>query len=409
MKYILVIGDGMADNPIESLGGKTPLEYAKKPLIDELAKKSELGSVINCPAGLPAGSETAIMSIFGCNPKEYFTGRAPLEGAATGMKFAPGDVAYRCNMVTLEDCGKPYEQKKILSHSAGSIEGGVSDEIVSMLFNHPDFKPLADKAGMSINLGHSFRHIAVQHKADIKGIKLLPPHDHLGEEIGSLLPSGCDNAATIRELMKKAHEVLDRHPLNEKLRAQGKMPANGIWIWAEGYASPLPSFVEAFGQEGGVISAVPLCHGIAALTGLTPVTVEGATGELDTNLENKVTATIKVLEKHNFAALHFEAPDECTHNGDLPGKLQAIEWLDSRVVNPLKSAFEEHGWDYRMLILSDHKTLTSTRGHDAAPVPYMIYDSRRDLGKGLSYTEANAATGCFEPDGYKLMSRLFEL
>jgi 2,3-bisphosphoglycerate-independent phosphoglycerate mutase len=408
MKYVLVIGDGMADNPVPELGGKTPLEYAKKPVIDAMCAKSELGSVVNCPKGLPAGSETAIMSIFGCDPRKYFTGRAPLEAAATGLKLAPGDVAYRCNMVALEDADKPWEEKKILSHSAGSIDGGVSDEIVTMLFNHPDFRPLADKAGMTINLGHSFRHIAVQKGADIKGIKLIPPHDHLGEVIGPLLPSGCPNADVLKALMKKAHEILDHHPLNEKLRAAGRMPANGIWFWAEGSAAAMPNFVEAYGEEGGVVSAVPLCHGIAALTGLEPVFVEGATGEIDTNLENKVAATIEVLERHNFACLHFEAPDECTHNGDLKGKIQGVEWLDSRVVAPLKKSFEEHGWDYRMLILSDHKTLTSTRGHDGDPVPYMIYDSRKSQGSGLSYTEANGLKGPFVPDGSRLMGMLFE-
>jgi 2,3-bisphosphoglycerate-independent phosphoglycerate mutase len=408
MKYVLVIGDGMADNPVPELGNKTPLEYAKKPDIDAMCAKSELGSVVNCPKGLPAGSETAIMSIFGCDPREYFTGRAPLEAAATGLKLAPGDVAYRCNMVALEDSDKPWEEKKILSHSAGSIDGAVSDEIVTMLFSHPDFKPLADKAGMSINLGHSFRHIAVQKGADIKGIKLIPPHDHLGEVIGPLLPSGCQNAETLKELMKKAHEILDHHPLNDKLRAEGKMPANGVWFWAEGSAAAMPNFVEAYGEDGGVVSAVPLCHGIAALTGLEPVFVEGATGEIDTNLENKVAATIKVLERHNFACLHFEAPDECTHNGDLKGKIQGIEWLDTRVVLPLTKSFAQHGWDYRMLILSDHKTLTATRGHDGDPVPYMIYDSRKNSGSGLSYTEANGLKGPFVDDGSRLMNMLFE-
>lgn len=408
MKYVLVIGDGMADNPVPELGGLTPLEYAKKPLIDALCARSVLGSVINCPKGLPAGSETAIMSIFGCDPKKYFTGRAPLEAAATGLKLAPGDVAYRCNMVTLEDSDKPFEEKKILSHSAGSINGDVSDEIVTMLFNHPDFKPLAEKAGLSINLGNSFRHIAVQKGAEIKGIKMIPPHDHLGEVIGPLLPSGCENAATLTALMQKAHAILDHHPLNEKLRAAGKMPANAVWFWAEGSAAAMPNFVQAYGEEGGVVSAVPLCHGIAALTGLEPIHVEGATGEIDTNLENKVAAAVGVLEKHNFVCLHFEAPDECTHNGDLKGKIQGIEWLDSRVVAPLTKAFAEHGWEYRMLILSDHKTLTSTRGHDGDPVPYMIYDSRRDTDCGLSYTEKNGEKGPLLPEGDKLMGLLFE-
>ena len=399
----------MADNPVEELGGKTPLEYAEKPVIDEMCAKSVLGSVVNCPKGLPAGSETAIMSIFGCDPKKYFTGRAPLEAAATGIKLAPGDVAYRCNMVTLEDApDKAFEDKKILSHSAGSIDGDVSDEIITMLFEHPVFRALADRAGMSINLGHSFRHIAVQKGADISGIKLIPPHDHLGEVIGPLLPSGCANAEVLKELMKTAHDILDTHPLNERLRYMGEMPANGIWFWAEGSAAAIPNFVEAYGEEGGVVSAVPLCHGIAALTGLEPVHVEGATGEIDTNLENKVAAAIEVLERHNFVCLHFEAPDECTHNGDTSGKLQSIEWLDSRETAPIVAWLRDQGEPFRILLLSDHKTLTSNRAHDGDPVPFLLYDSREPVRSGLSYTEANGLrTGVFLPEGTALMDLLF--
>ena len=331
MKYILVIGDGMADNPVPSLGGLTPLEYAQKPFIDSLAARGEVGSVLNVPRNLPAGSDTAIMSIFGCDPNLYYTGRAPLEAAATGIKLNPGDVAYRCNMVTYEEGDMPFEEKRILSHSAGSIDGEASDEIVTALFNDPEFAPLAAKAGMSVNLGHSFRHIAVQAQADIKGIRLAPPHDHLGEKIGAILPSGCANAETLLELMKTANRILEHHPLNEKLRAQGKMPANGVWFWAEGTAVKLPDFKAATGHDGTVVSAVPLCHGIAALTGLSFVCPEGATGEKDTSYENKLQAALDILEEHDFAAIHVEAPDECTHNGDLEGKLEAIGWPDTRM------------------------------------------------------------------------------
>ena len=409
MKYILVIGDGMADNPVPELGGKTPIEYAKTPMMDKLAEKGELGSVLNVPKGLPAGSDTAILSIFGCDPNYCYTGRAPLEAAATGIKLDPGDVAYRCNMVAYEDCDKPFEEKRILSHNAGSIEGDVSDEIITMLFSDPEFKAAAEKAKMHVNPGHSFRHIAVQKAADVKGIKLIPPHDHLGEQIGALLPSGCENAEVLKQLMILSHKILDKHPLNMKRRAEGKLPANGIWFWAEGTAVKLPGFFEHYGKKGGVISAVPLCHGIAALTGLDMITVEGATGELETNLEGKVDAAIDILKNgEEFAAVHVEAPDECTHNGDTEGKLKAIEYLDSRVIGPLCEKLKAQGWDYRMLILSDHKTLTSTRGHDGDPVPYILYDSREAAGSGLPYSEKNGLKGPMIGAGIELMGRLFE-
>ncbi len=408
MKYILVIGDGMADNPVEALGGLTPLEYAKKPFIDELAAKGEVGSVLNVPYGLPAGSDTAIMSIFGCDPNLYYTGRAPLEAAATGIKLNAGDVAYRCNMVTYEQGDMPFEERKILSHSAGSIEGEVSDEIVTALFNDPEFAALAEEAGMSVNLGHSFRHIAVQAQADIKGIKLIPPHDHLGEKIGPLLPTGCENAAVLRELMVKANEILEKLPQNAELIAQGKMPANGVWFWAEGTAVALPDFEQKNGHTGAVVSAVPLCHGIAALVGLGIVCPEGATGEIDTNYENKMQAVLDILEENDFAAVHVEAPDECTHNGDLEGKIQAIEWLDTRMLRPMTAALDAKGWDYRILFLSDHKTLTATRGHDGDPVPYLLYDSTEDTKNGLPYTEASGLKGPQVDAGVRLMGLLFE-
>jgi len=410
MKYVLVIGDGMADNPVPELGDKTPLEYASTPEMDALASRGVMGSVKNCPDSLPAGSDTAITSIFGCDPLTYYTGRAPLEAAATGIKLKTGDIAYRCNMVCFEDIDAELSEKKILSHSAGSIEGKESVTIVQALFEDPEFSAAAEKAGVAIYPAESFRHIAVQKGADATGMKLIAPHDHLGEAAGQYLPSGSDNAQALKELMILAHEKLNHHPLNQKRRSQGKMPANGVWFWAEGTAVELPSFTEQFGKTGGVVSAVPLCHGIAALTGLEPIFVEGATGELDTNYEGKVTAAIEVLEEHEFAAVHIEAPDECTHNGDLKGKLQAIEWLDSRVVGPLVQGLSDKGWDFRMLILSDHKTLTSTRGHDGEPVPFLLYDSRTNTKSGLTNCERDGAKGEYYPDGaHACMRLLFEL
>jgi 2,3-bisphosphoglycerate-independent phosphoglycerate mutase len=408
MKYVLVIGDGMADNPVAELGGKTPLQYAKKPALDRLASMGLTGSVRTVPEGLPPGSDTAILSIFGCDPRICYTGRAPLEAAAGGVKLLPGDVAYRCNMVTFEDTGAPFEEKKIVSHSAGSIEGEVSAELVRALFDQPRFRALALSAGMRVYPALSFRHIAVQRGADIDGIVLTPPHDHLGETIGPILPLGCGNAAILKDLMVEAHEILMHHPVNEERRVAGKLPANGIWFWAEGTAVALPQFTRVYGKTGGVVSAVPLCHGIAALTGLDMVTVEGATGELDTNYEGKVDAAMEVLKTHDFAAVHVEAPDECTHNGDLKGKLEAIERLDSRVVAPLIRRLDMSAFSYRMLILSDHKTLTSTRGHDGDPVPFILYDSRKDLAAGGSYSEAEGQQGPYVDDGTKLMGMLFE-
>lgn len=410
MKYILIIGDGMADNPVESLGGKTPLQAVNKPGIDALAAKGEVGNVKNVPAGLPAGSDTAILSIFGCDPNVCYTGRAPLEAAASGVKLQPGDVAYRCNMVCYEDGDMPFEEKRILSHSAGSIEGEESIAIINALWETPEFRAAADRAGMTVRPDPSFRHIAVQHGADVAGIRLIPPHDHLGEAIGSLLPGGCANAQVLKELMRLAHEILDHHPLNEARRAAGKMPANGIWFWAEGTAVALPNFYETYHKKGGVISAVPLCHGIAALTGLDMIHVDGATGELETNYEGKVDAAVAQLcGGADFVAIHVEAPDECTHNGDLPGKLRAIEWLDSRVTTPLLEKLKEKGVEeYRLLMLSDHKTLTSTRGHDGDPVPYLLYDSRRDSGFGGTYDEDTGMRGRAVAAGVALMGMLFE-
>lgn len=410
MKYILVIGDGMADHPLDTLGGRTPLEASKKDAIDDLARHGILGSVRNVPEGFAPGSDTAIMSIFGCSPRKYFFGRAPLEAAASGIKLAPGDACYRCNMVTYADEDVPFGHKHIVSHSAGSIEGRESDELVTMLFDHPDFRPLAEQAGMVIHKGSSFRHLAVQSHVDIRGIKLAPPHDHLGEEIDPILPTGCPNADVLRELMRRAFDILDQHPINVARRAAGKLPANGVWFWAEGSAVALDSFWDKYHKTGTVISAVPLCFGIARLSGLDIREVEGATGELETNYEGKVAAALDELHNgKDFVAVHVEAPDECTHNGDLPGKLQAIEWLDSRVVGPITQALADEGTDFRLLILSDHKTLTATRGHDADPVPYLLYDSRKDTGLNLPYCEESGLKGTAYAAGAPvLMRKLFE-
>jgi len=408
MKYVLVIGDGMADDPAEILGGLTALEKANIPNMDRLAQEGILGSVRNCPEELPAGSDTAILSIFGCDPRKYYTGRAPLEAAAQGIKLKEGDLAFRCNMASLELGDMPFDERRIISHSSGGIEGDLSQELALYLFNHPEFKPLAEKAGVSVHTSCSFRHIAVQSCGDAKGLILTPPHDFLGEKAGPLLPRGNKNAEVLQELMLKSFDILSSHPANIKRVKEGKLPANCIWFWAYGTAVTLPSFTEKYQKSGAVISAVPLCHGIGALTGLKLIEVEGATGELDTNYEGKAAAAVAALLKDglDFAAVHVEAPDECTHNGDTEGKLLSIEYLDSRVIAPIVKGLKDT--DFRMLILSDHKTLTSTRGHAGGYVPFILYDSRTDKGSGLSYTEKNGLKGPVLEDGTALMSLLFE-
>jgi len=407
MKYILVIGDGMADDPIPELNALTPLQYADIPTLDKLASAGVLGSVMTIPEGMPAGSDTAILSIFGYDPRKYYFGRAPLEAAATGITLLPGDVAYRCNMISIEDGDSPFEEKKILSHSAGSIEGDESDALINDLVNTSSFKDAARQAGLEIYPGSSFRHIARQSAPDNTGLKLTPPHDHLGEVLGQYLPCGCKNAQTLEGLMRLSYEILDNHPINIKRRSDGKLPANSIWFWAEGTAASLPNFTKKYKKTGSVISAVPLCQGIGILIGLERILVEGATGELHTNYEGKVDAAISALLKKDFVAVHIEAPDECTHNGDLKGKLQAIEWVDSRVVAPMIQRLNKSGVDFRMLVMSDHRTLSSTRGHDSGLVPYVLYDSGTNKATGLSFCESDAERGELVDAGTDLMDLLF--
>lgn len=408
MKYLLVIGDGMADDPVPRLGNKTPLQAANIPTIDRMAAKGVVGSVVNCPPPLPAGSETAILSIFGCDPRKYFTGRSPMEAAAAGIEMHPGDAAFRCNLVTLEDGDMPLSDRRILSHSAGSIDGPSAMASTAALLEDPRFSKALRDARMELHRFPAFRQLAIQHDSDIRDIIFIPPHDHLGEPAGPLFPSGNPRAAVFTHLMELAHEILDRHPATEKRRASGCLPANGIWFWAEGTAVALPSFQAQYGMEGAVISAVPLCHGIGVLRGLEMVEVEGATGELDTNFEGKVEAAWAKLQQYDFVCLHLEAPDECTHNGDLPGKLQAIEWLDSRLAAPLLERLERAELDHRVLLLSDHKTLTATRGHGAGPVPFLLYDSRRDSKSGSTYDEPSGEKGPFLESGTGLLTLLFE-
>ncbi len=411
MKYIIAVGDGMADDPVPMLGGKTPLEASRTPTLDTLAQQGLLGHVRTIPEGIPPGSDTAFLSILGYDPRRYFSGRGPLEAAGSGVSLADGDVAYRCNLVALEDAPGPLAEKRILSHSGGSVDEESALALMDSLLANPEFAALAQKHGMAFHKMPAFRQIAVQKGHDIEGLTTIPPHDHLGEVAGGLLPSGGEVAEGLREMMELAHRILDPHPANQKRRQRGLMPANGIWFWAQGRTIALDNFERQHGVKGFVVSAVPLVHGIGALAGLHSVPVEGATGELDTNFEGKAAAVLQGLlqDDQDFALLHVEAPDECTHNGDTPGKVQAIEAFDSRTLKPLLEGLRASGEDFRLLVMSDHKTLTATRGHDGHPVPYILYDSRGTARPvGAAYTEAEGAKGPFLPEGHKLVSQLME-
>ncbi len=408
MKHILIIGDGMADNPVPELGNQTPLEAAHKPFIDSLAEKSVLGSVLTVPGTLPPGSDTAILSIFGCDPLQYFTGRSPLEAAGCGVTVEPGCASYRCNMICVEDGDGPFENKKILSHNAGSIDGASSIAIIRALCEDEEFSQALKEIHMIIHPTPSFRHMAIQKNGDIKGLIAKPPHDILGQVVGEYALGGNENGRQLWKLMELANRKLEHLPLNEERRAAGKKPANGIWFWAEGTAVQLPNFIEANGAGGSVISAVPLVHGIGVLTGLKMVEVEGATGEVDTNYEGKLQAAKDALMAgEEFVCLHLEAPDESTHNGSLSDKLLAIRQLDELIVEPLVKWMQKQKMDFRLLLLSDHKTLMSTRTHDGDPVPFMIYDSTAPKNGAMSYTEKNGEKGPYLERGTDLMKALF--
>jgi 2,3-bisphosphoglycerate-independent phosphoglycerate mutase len=405
MKYIVVIGDGCADLPIENLGNKTPLEYAETPWLDRLSSRGEIGLVETVPKGVPAGSDTAILSIFGNDPRVCYTGRSPLEAAGCGMKLNADEISFRTNVVSLGS-EEAFADKIIYSHSGGSIPGDDSISLMQACMADEKFMGIAGRLNMRFHLTHSFRHITA-----ISGVDFVPeqkpPHDLLGKAIGGY--RGEDAVSrTLTELMERAFEIMDPHPINARRRSEGLLPANCIWSWGEGRALLLDNFAEKYGKTAKVISAVPLVKGIGALMGVDSIDVPGATGELDTDYEGKADAAISaLLGGDDMAVVHIEAPDECSHAGDMEGKLKAIENIDSkvmgRIVNRLRGKC-----DFRILYLSDHPTLLSTRTHDGAPVPYLIYDSRELSTSGLDFGETNAAKGSYIADGTELMSRLFE-
>ncbi len=410
IKTIIAVGDGMADNPVEILANQTPLQAAVHPGLDALASAGELGLVRTIPEGTAPGSDTAFLSILGYDPRRHFSGRAPLEAAGCGVSLHKGELAYRCNLVALEDGDMPFEDKRILSHNGGNVEGEEAVELMETLLQDAAFQTLLQENGMRFYVMPAFRQMAVQKDASREGLCTTPPHDHLGEKAGALLPAGSAVAKGLCRLMERAHKVLNGHAVNEKRRAEGHLAANSLWFWAEGMTPSLENFEKLRRKHGFVVSAVPLVHGIASLVGLDVVRVEGATGELNTNFEGKADAVLEQLKAgYDFALLHVEAPDECTHNGDVQGKVKAIEAFDARCVQRLVDGLHREQVPFRILLLSDHKTLSATRGHDAGPVPYVLYDSRNHAEKtGRRYTEDYAEMGLFVESGPSLLSRLLE-
>ena len=398
MKYIVVLGDGMSDEPIEALGGKTPLEYASTPAMDALACGGQMGMVQNVPEGMHPGSEVANLSVMGYDPKTDFTGRSPLEALSVGVKMEPDDIIFRCNVVTLTE-EEPYPEKTILDHSSGEISTSEANQLMDAIrenFNNEEFQ---------FYTGTSYRHIMVWKHGRLA--KLEPPHDHLTQVIGPYLPE----EPVLRDYMERSFDILNSHPVNLKRAAEGKRKANSLWYWGAGTKPSLGGFTEKTGLKGAMISAVDLLKGIAVGAGMKIYNVEGATGSLDTNWEGKAQAAIDALLKDgcDFAYIHVEAPDEMGHQGLVKEKVQSIEYLDTRIIGPIMKAMEDAGEDYRMLVLPDHPTPIRIRTHSSDPVPYVLYDSTRQTKKIARYTEAEAqATGTFVPHGYELLKNLLQ-
>mgnify|MGYP002508284332 FL=1 len=398
MKYVLILGDGMADRPIPELSGKTPLEYAKTPMLDALAKKSEVGLVHTIPEGMSPGSDTANMSVCGYDPKIYYTGRSPLEALSIGVDMKDTDVAIRTNVVTVSDDDLPYEEKTIIDHSSSEIDtedAAVLIEAVQKELGNEMFQ---------YYVGTSYRHLLIWDKGSV--VELTPPHDILGKTIGEYLPK----ESLLLEMQKKSYEILNNHPINVARAAAGLNKANSIWFWGAGTKPILTSFEEKTGKKGAMISAVDLLKGIAVGAGMDNKIVEGANGQLHTNYEGKAQAAVDALTKegYDFAYIHVEAPDEMGHQGSVERKVQAIEYLDERIIRYVKEAMDQSGEDYRMLILPDHPTPIEVRTHTSEPVPYLLYDSTELQDNDWQYSEKCAAEGgIYHPQGHELIDYLF--
>ena len=398
MKYIIVLGDGMADEPIEALGNKTPLAYANTPVMDRISKKAEIGLVHTIPEGMNPGSDTANLSVLGYDPKIYYSGRSPLEALSIGVPMKDTDVALRCNIVTISEDDVPFEEKTIIDHSSSEI----STEDCAVLLEA--VRKELETETYKFYVGTSYRHCLIWDKGQV--VPLTPPHDVLTQTIGQYLPAD----EVLREMMKKSYDILVSHPINIERKKQGLNPANCCWFWGAGTKPMLTSFEEKTGKKGMMVSAVDLLKGIAVGAGMGVSIVEGANGGLHTNYEGKTEAALKAIleDGYDFAYIHVEAPDEMGHQGSVERKVQAIEYLDSRVLKPLTEKLDAENVEYRLMVLPDHPTPIRVRTHTSDSVPYMLYDSTAPLKKEWNYNEAEGkASGNYEAEGHKLIEKLF--
>ena len=399
MKYIIVLGDGMADEPIQALDGKTPLEYANTPAMDELSKKGEIGMVHTIPEGMAPGSDTANLSVMGYDPLVYYSGRSPLEALSIGVPMKEDDIAFRCNVVTLSEEDTEFEKRTIIDHSSSEI----STEDAAVLINAVK-KELA-KEGYAFYVGTSYRHCLIWEKGQV--VPLTPPHDVLEQVIEPYLPTD----VVLKDMMKKSYDILKEHPINVERKKQGLNPANCLWFWGAGTKPMLSDFREKTGKKGIMISAVDLLKGIAVGAGMDNAYVEGANGGLHTNYEGKMQAAVKAVSEdgYDFAYIHVEAPDEMGHQGSVERKVQAIEYLDEKIIAPVVNNLKEKRIDFRILILPDHPTPIRVRTHTADNVPFLLYDSTLEKDEKWLYNEKDALdSGVFIDKGYTLIDKLFE-
>ncbi len=398
MKYIVMLADGMAGRPLEELGGRTTMEAAVTPVMDRLAKVSEIGMVSMVPQGMAPGSDTANLSVLGYDPKVYYSGRSPLEALSIGVDMKDTDVSFRCNLVTLSQ-EEPYEEKTMIDHSSDEISTQEAAVLLEAL------KEGLTREGYDFYQGISYRHLLVWSKGEV--VELTPPHDILTKKIGEYLPED----EVLRDMMVKSYEILEDHPINIARKEKGLRPANSAWFWGAGTRPALTDFEEKTGKRGAMISAVDLLKGIAVGAGMKNISVEGANGGLHTNYEGKAKAAASVLldEGYDFVYIHVEAQDEMGHQGSAADKVKAIENIDEKILSFVTNAFEKAGEDYRMLILPDHPTPVEARTHTQEPVPYLLYDSTKAQNGMEKYQENTAdKSGILWNDGYRLIDHLFE-
>ena len=402
MKYLVMLCDGMADEPSVMLNNKTPMELAVKPCMNELASKGEVGMVKTVADGLKPGSDVANLSVLGYEPAKYYSGRSPLEAASIGIDLKNTDVTLRCNLVTLSDEEK-YEDKTILDYCADDI----SSEEAKILIDYIEENLGNDT--FSFYSGVSYRHCLVWANGEPHPGVLTPPHDITGKKIKEYIPKG-DYVAELYDLMVRSYELLKDHPVNKARIERGKRPANSIWLWGEGTKPQLDSFYGKFGKKGSMISAVDLLKGIAICAQMKSVDVEGATGYIDTNFDGKCKAAIEEFKNgQDFVYIHVEAPDECGHRGEAENKVKAIELIDEKILAPVVDFLKGYD-DFAVLVCPDHPTPLNIKTHSGKPVPYLIYSSKDEKNSGVTcFTEAQAEkTGNFIEKGFEMMSYFLE-